>query len=682
MIQRIGWFTIISFFRCTVAPLSVDTPSRSELGFQRADPAYTKFRFVLLVLSLHSFTVTGVTFAFENIKFVRELTGILERPADVAVSPTGDIYVVDKAARKVQVFDSGGKPKFDFGREASTGTSLDAPNSIAISPAGRIVVADTGNDRIVVFDGKGAVLLRFGSSGHELGRFSSPVAVVVDQFGFIYVADKKNRRVQSFTPDGIFLSAISLPVEPIDLAVDPERTLYVLLPSIKQIWKVSPDGRPLKEMQGVLDGRNFIPDATGMAVDVRGDIYVSEDSHHSIKKVAPDGTILLSFGAQGEGRGSFERPMGMEVDNSGSLYVADSKNKRVQVFQISGAQKASLQSPAVPPYVIEFHSLVQAERSISDLYFRPGRGLYILTREKNHILRIGPPNRVFGQGGTGSGQFDVPTGIVVMGDGKMIVADSGNDRVQVLKEDGSVEQQFGKSGTKTGQFGNPAGVAVNSRGVMYVSDVQNSRVQIFNSDGMFLSTFGSLSKPLSGGTPEHGKFQTPTALAIDSKDRIYVLDSGNSRIQVFDQDGKFLKAIGRKGQNRGEFTGPTDIAIDERDLLYVADPAQHRIQIFDPDGTFMISFGAPARGGMVTSLLDKVMGKTPEEKGPGEFEGISAVAAAEGKIYVADSETDKVQVFQFRQASVSVPRSLPLEAESKPAPAREPQKKVDEFILQ
>ncbi len=682
MIQRSGWFTISSFFRCIGPPPRLDTPCRSEVDFQQAVPACRTFKFVLLVLSWLFFSLTGAAFAFEDIKFVREFTGILERPVDVAVSPTGDLYVVDQAARKVQVFDSDGKPKFDFGREASMGTSLDAPNSIAISSAGHIVVADTGNDRIGIFDGKGALLSHFGSSGLEPGRFNSPVAVAVDQFGFIYVADKKNRRVQSFTPDGIFLSAISLPVEPIDLAVDPERSLYILMPSVKQIWKVSPDGRPLKEIQGILDGRNFISDATGMTVDVRGDIYVSEDSHDSIKKVAPDGAILLSFGAHGEGRGSFERPLGMQVDNSGSLYVADSKNKRVQVFQISGAQKASLQGPAAPPYMIEFHSFVQAERSISDLYFRPGRGLYVLVREKNHVLRIGLPNRVFGQGGTGSGQFDAPTGLVVMGDGRMLVADTGNDRVQVLKEDGSVEQQFGKSGTKTGQFGHPAGVAVNSRGVRYVSDVQNSRVQIFNGDGMFLSTFGSLSKSLPGNTPEHGKFQTPTALAVDSKDRIYVLDSGNSRIQVFDQDGKFLKAIGRKGQERGEFTDPADLAIDERDRLYVADRAQHRIQIFDSDGTFMLSFGAPARGGALTSLVDKMMGNTPRERGPGQFEGISAIAAAEGKIYVADSETDQVQVFQFRQASVSVPRPLPLEAESKPAPAKEQQKKSDEFILQ
>ncbi len=79
-------------------------------------------------------------------------------------------------------------------------------------------------------------------------------------------------------------------------------------------------------------------------------------------------------------------------------------------------------------------------------------------------------------------------------------------------------------------------------------------------------------------------FHMPSGLALDAQGRIYVLDTGNHRVQVFGPDGKFLKTIGRKGQGPGEFFSPDSIGFDARDHLYVGEGQAARIQEFLPDG--------------------------------------------------------------------------------------------------
>jgi DNA-binding beta-propeller fold protein YncE len=208
------------------------------------------------------------------------------------------------------------------------------------------------------------------------------------------------------------------------------------------------------------------------------------------------------------------------------------------------------------------------------------------------------------------------------------VADSDNNRIQVLSLDGVPVFQFGSEGDEAGQFKKPEGVAVNSNGVIYVADTQNNRIQIFSNDGIFLTAFGKY------GTSEEGKksaeivFQNPKAITIDSENLVYVLDSGNNRIQVFKEDGAFVGEIGGQGKSAGRFKQPGDITKDENNYLYVTDQGNHRVQIFSPGGEFVMSFGSYGEG-------------------PGYFRQLSAIAASEGKIFIADYKTDQIQAFRF-----------------------------------
>jgi len=83
---------------------------------------------------------------------------------------------------------------------------------------------------------------------------------------------------------------------------------------------------------------------------------------------------------------------------------------------------------------------------------------------------------------------------------------------------------------------------------------------------------------------ENVLFYMPADIAFDSKDNIYILDSGNHRIQKFDADGKYLATFGRQGEGPGEFQYPMSLDIDTEGYLYISNPQNQRIQILKPNG--------------------------------------------------------------------------------------------------
>ena len=133
---------------------------------------------------------------------------------------------------------------------------------------------------------------------------------------------------------------------------------------------------------------------------------------------------------------------------------------------------------------------------------------------------------LFSIGGRGEAvmQFNFPSHLA-FADDRLFVNDTMNFRVQIFNFEGRHLQTFGKHGVGSGHFTQPKGVAVDSMGHVYVADAMSNRVQIFDQDGTFLLDFGS-----AGGEP--GAFQMPAGLAM-WEDMIYVADSFNQRVQVF-----------------------------------------------------------------------------------------------------------------------------------------------------
>ncbi|WP_421899408.1 hypothetical protein [Maridesulfovibrio sp.] len=583
--------------------------------------------FLLLLLF-----VTIPAHAFENVKFKASLPTGTPEPVDIAIDRDGEMFVVDRKEGQIVVFDSKGHLKNRFAESGRDDGELRSPSSIAISPEGYVVVADTGNDRIAVFAQDGSFKKNFGEASSKPGQLNNPVAVAIDKFGFVYVAEEGTKRVQVFSSRGIFLWAIQLPEKPKDIALDPARNIYVLVPKVGKVFIFDPKGKEIGSVACTANGDDFGEDAIGLSVDKRGDIYISEDEDQSVKKFDKTGRLLISFGSEGEGRGQFDDPAGLACINSETVFVADTGNERIQSFNISGSSKKEMVPVTVSPPMIVFEKEILSGEDITALHVTPEKKLYAVNSKEGQIhLRGSADSITWGDSGNDPGEFRKPQGLAVAKSGNVYVADTGNNRIQLLNPNGSFNYKFGKKGDKTGLFKTPSDVAVNSKGLIYVADTDNHRVEIFNPDTMFLASFGLETE--DSKNPAGGSFDKPTDLALDSADNVYVLDFKNNRIQLFDSDGMFKRVIGSPGSGLGQFDEPLSIDTDEKDYLYVADSKNSRIQIFDNDGNLVLAFGSPGEG-------------------IGRFKKMTAVAAGKGKVYVADEDSEKIQVFSFHPKGI------------------------------
>ena len=254
----------------------------------------------------------------------------------------------------------------------------------------------------------------------------------------------------------------------------------------------------------------------------------------------------------------------------------------------------------------------------------------------------------WGSQGSGDGQLNFPDGIAVDEAGSVYVADRDNHRVQRFGADGRFLLTWGSEGGGDGQFYNAEGIAVDGAGNVYVTDWGRERVQKFTSNGGFLLYLGTEGTGAGRGTGD-GQFHNPKGISVDRAGNVYVAETINHRVQVFDSNGRFLRKWGSEGSGDGQFNRPTGIAIDRAGNVYVADRDNHRVQVFDSNGRFQRKWGS-------------------EGSGNGQFDRPRYVAVdGAWNVYVSDSGNHRVQVFAPVRPSPSTP--VPI---STPSPASTP----------
>ncbi|MFL6572787.1 MAG: 6-bladed beta-propeller [Burkholderiales bacterium] len=237
-----------------------------------------------------------------------------------------------------------------------------------------------------------------------------------------------------------------------------------------------------------------------------------------------------------------------------------------------------------------------------------------------------PEGRYFQIGLEGAGRLAKPLGIDVDRSGSLYVADASLRSVMVYDRDGKFlrkignEKMFDRISSVTVDPGAERVYVVDIGGV----DSENHRVRVFEgASGRHLFDIGKRGKG-------PGEFNLPRDLAVGRDGHLYVVDSGNFRIQVFDPAGRYLHAFGNIGKQLGNFARPKEVATDRDGNVYVVDTAFGNFQLFTPEGDLLM-----------------FIGERSEQDGPARYMLPSGVYVDEdGRIYVVDQWFRKVDIFR------------------------------------
>lgn len=259
-------------------------------------------------------------------------------------------------------------------------------------------------------------------------------------------------------------------------------------------------------------------------------------------------------------------PYGIAIDSKGLVYVADQKVGAVFIFNTETRDTQLIRNG----YEAHFGW-------INGLAIDDSDRLFVSDGKMRRVLVFNPKHAVEGQ--ITEGLVD-PVGLAIDNENRFLyVADTQQDQVIVYDADTlKLLRRIGTGGknhylTTPGDFSGPQGVAVDKDGNVYVTDTMNNRVEIFDADGKFISWFGK-----HGDGP--GYFARPKGIAIDCDGHIWVADQMEDRLQVFNNEGQLLTYLGGHGEYPGQFKALVGVAIDKQNRVFTTEQYPGRMQMF------------------------------------------------------------------------------------------------------
>ena len=257
---------------------------------------------------------------------------------------------------------------------------------------------------------------------------------------------------------------------------------------------------------------------TDVAIGNDGRIYIVDGGNHRVVAFDRDGKYLFSIGKRGRAKGEFRWPLGITTDKNGVVYVADKSNKRIQKFDPDGNFISS--------FIVRFRK--GGVGTPIDIAISEKTGLIFVTeRERHHVMVFdgdGTPLGDWGKEGVNLNEFRYPATVATF-DGLLYVVDSLNTVVKIFDERGQFEFQLGEWGVLPGQFFRPKGIAVDDRGWAYVSDGYMDVVEVFDDQHKFRYVIAT--------NGEKHKFLSPTGMAVDKQNRLYVAEQLGNKVSVF-----------------------------------------------------------------------------------------------------------------------------------------------------
>lgn len=278
--------------------------------------------------------------------------------------------------------------------------------------------------------------------------------------------------------------------------------------------------------------------------------------------------LITTFGTTGIKNGQFQYIEDLAIGCNGKLYVTDAKNANIQVFTLDGK------------FITRFGN--KGDAHDGDMLMKPegiavdkNCNIFIADYTTGFIKKFDKTHqwlKTFASYGSKPGQNSESEFMSFGPNDWLYMAEAGNSEIDVFDANGNFQFSFGEPGKEPGQLNRPEAAKVDSQGRIVVADLGNNRVNIYSPQGTLIRSFGS-----EGSGP--GQLKRPAGIAMDSHDNIFVSEIGNNRISLFDKNGKFIASWGEQGKQPGQFSNVHGI-LYYKNRLYVADSGNDRVQVF------------------------------------------------------------------------------------------------------
>jgi uncharacterized protein (TIGR03437 family) len=476
-----------------------------------------------------------------------------QSPEDVAVDPSGNIYIADTGNSYIRKITTDGIINAIAGNGGigytgdgglATGAGLFQPYSISVDSAGDVYIAEAADCRVRMIDTKLDIntIAGNGSPGFagETGQASAaqlntPTGVAVDSNGNLYVADSLNGRVRMITKSAAISTVAG-----------------------NGGYSYSGDGGAAAKAE------LYLPQAA--AVDALGNRYIADSGNHVVRKIAASGIIstLAGTGAAGYGgdgasgaKAQLNTPTGVAADKLGNVYIADSGNHRVR--------------------------RVASDGSIS-------------TYAGN-----GAPGFAGDGGAAASAQLYTPFGLALDPSGNLYIAELGNSRVRKVSTTGTITTVAGNGTTAYGGDGGlavnaqlyyPQAVAADAIGNFYIADTLNFRVRMVTAGGLIATVAGNGTAGYSGdlGQATAAQISSPTGVAVDSTGSLYISDGASHVRKVYPNGlidtvaGNGIRGYSGDGgaATSARINAPGGLSVDSSGNVCFADTANNAVRMLQP----------------------------------------------------------------------------------------------------
>ncbi|MCS7158543.1 MAG: hypothetical protein N0A16_12560 [Blastocatellia bacterium] len=533
----------------------------------------------------------------------------LSNPRGVAVDAAGNIYIADTGNHRIRKVDGSGNISTvagdgtrGFGGDggAATAARLNSPVAVAISPSGDLLIVDAGNHRIRKVSGgtittiAGTGLPMFSGDGGPAAQASLnvPMHVVFDSAGNLYVADSGNNRVRKIDPSGVITTVAG-----------------------SSARGFSGDGG------SALQARLNMPVALALGDD--GTLFIADSGNNRVRAVDPQGVIrTVAGGGIGDGgdprQATLNLPYGVAVDKRGRLYIADTEHHRIRRLTL-GAENPRIETIAgtgLSGYNGDERPAIEARLNFPRGLAVDAEGnLYIADTFNHRVRKITPDGVITTVAGTGRAGFSgdgglatraelrLPLAVAVDAEGRLYIADAGNNRVRRVELDGTITTIVGTG--KRGFGGDdgpaiaaaldtPAALAFDKDGRLLIADAGNHRLRRVDLSSGTIVTIAGKGTPGSGGdggAAKEAELNTPSGLAVDAEGTVYIADSGNHRVRKIGSDGNINTVTGGGTAGFGgdgalataaTLNFPTGLAIAPDGHLVIADTFNHRVRKLRP----------------------------------------------------------------------------------------------------